>query len=52
MAQALGQALALRLPKNQELLCLDGLTFPPDSYLDIRAPLGPALPTVIKTLSF
>ncbi len=49
MAKALGQALALRLPKA-EILSLDSLSLPEGSYLDVGAPVGPALPVVIKTL--
>ncbi len=50
MAKALGQALALRLPKERELLCIDRVRLPQGSYLDVAAPVGPALPVVVKTL--
>ena len=50
MAKALGQALALRLPRSRPLLCLDRLRLEEGSYLDVGAPVGPALPVVIKTL--
>jgi ethanolamine utilization protein EutA len=50
MAKALGQALALRLSAERELLCLDRLRLEENSYLDVGAPVGPALPVVIKTL--
>ena len=50
MAKALGAALALRLGTKREILCLDRLILPPDSYLDVGSPIGPALPVVIKTL--
>lgn len=50
MAKALGHALALRLPKQAQILCIDRLRLPQDSYLDIGASIGPALPVVIKTL--
>lgn len=50
MAKALGHALALRLPRDAKILCIDGLRLPPDSYLDVGASVGPALPVVIKTL--
>ena len=52
LAKALGHALALRLPENQPILCLDGLHIPSQSYLDIGEPVGPAVPVVIKTLVF
>ena len=50
MAKALGQAMALTLPKNAPCLCIDGLELGEGDYLDIAAPVGPALPVVIKTL--
>ena len=50
MAKALGAALALRLGTKREILCLDRLILPPDSYLDVGSPVGPAFPVVIKTL--
>lgn len=50
MAKALGQALALRLPPDRPILCLDRLQLQEGSYLDVGAPIGPALPVVIKTL--
>lgn len=50
MAKALGQALALRLPPDRPLLCLDRLSPHEGSYLDVAAPIGAALPVVIKTL--
>ncbi|MBR4971411.1 MAG: ethanolamine ammonia-lyase reactivating factor EutA [Oscillospiraceae bacterium] len=50
MAKALGHALALRLPKDAEILCLDRVHLPAHSYLDIAAPVGSALPVVVKTL--
>ena len=52
MAKALGVALQLRLPKDREILCLDGLWIPRDSYLDVGQPVGPAVTAVIKTLAF
>ncbi|MBQ2382603.1 MAG: ethanolamine ammonia-lyase reactivating factor EutA [Oscillospiraceae bacterium] len=52
MAKALGQALALRLPPDRPILCLDRLQLTPHSYLDVAAPIGPALPVIIKTLIF
>ena len=50
MAKALGQALALRLEPQRPILCLDRLRLEEGSYLDVGAPVGPALPVVIKTL--
>ena len=50
MAKALGQALALRMEAERPLLCLDRLKLKPGDYLDVNAPVGPALPVVIKTL--
>lgn len=50
MAKALGHALALRLPKGTACLCIDRIRLTQGSYLDIGAPVGPALPVVIKTL--
>lgn len=52
MAKALGVAMQLRLPENREILCLDGLWIPPDSYLDVGEPVGPAVTAVVKTLAF
>ena len=49
MAKALGQALALRLPQV-EILSIDRIRLAPDSFLDVGAPVGPALPVVVKTL--
>jgi ethanolamine utilization protein EutA len=50
MAKALGQALAVRLPENAEILCIDRVRVGEGSFLDIGAPVGSALPVVIKTL--
>ena len=52
MAKALGHALQLRLPPDRPCLCMDGLALDPGSYLDVGAPIGPALPVVIKSLIF
>lgn len=52
MAKALGQALALRLSPDRPILCLDRIRLTQGSYLDVTAPIGPALPVVIKTLIF
>ena len=50
MAKALGQILALKLPGNREILCIDRVSLGAQTYLDVGAPLGPALPVVVKTL--
>ncbi len=50
MAKALGQALAVRLPNNARILCIDRVKAGPGSYLDIGAPVEGALPVVVKTL--
>ena len=52
MAKALGNALALRLPQDTPILCIDGLSIPEGSYLDIGAPTGPSLTVIVKTLIF
>ncbi len=50
MAKALGQAMALRLNGTAPCLCVDGVRLGEGDYLDVAAPVGPALPVVIKTL--
>lgn len=50
MAKALGQALAARAEGGRGILCLDGVKLRPGTYLDVGAPVGPALPIVVKTL--
>ena len=50
MAKALGQALALRLGRPAEILCIDRVRLEEGCYLDVGAPVGPALPVVVKTL--
>ena len=50
MAKALGQALAVRMPEDAQILCIDRVKVSEGSYLDIGAPVGPALPVVVKTL--
>ncbi len=52
MAKALGQAMSLLLPAGTGCLCLDSLPLADGSYLDVGAPVGPAVPVVIKTLIF
>ena len=52
MAKALGQALALRLPADRGILCIDRVRLPEGSYLDVGHPVGSAMPVVIKTLIF
>ena len=50
LAKALGHALALRLGRERPILCIDRVKLTTDSFLDIGAPVGPALPVVVKTL--
>lgn len=50
MAKALGQALSLRLPPGTPILCMDRVRAQAGAYLDIGAPVGSALPVVVKTL--
>ncbi len=51
LGKALGFALAAIL-KEKPLICLDSLSIPEGSFLDIGAPVGGAFPVVIKTLIF
>ena len=50
MAKALGQAIAVRLPTDAAVLCIDRIRVGEGSYLDIGAPVGGAMPVVVKTL--
>lgn len=50
MAKALGHALALRLPPDRGILCIDRVKLPEGSFLDVGQPVGSALPVVVKTL--
>ena len=50
MAKALGQCLALRMGKTARILCIDRVKLQEESYLDVGAPVGSALPVVVKTL--
>lgn len=50
MAKALGQAMALNLPKGTPCLCMDRVRLKEGDYLDVGTPVGPALPIVVKTL--
>ena len=50
MAKALGQLLALKLGKEAKILCIDRVRLEEGSFLDLGAPVGPALPVVVKTL--
>ena len=49
MAKALGQCIWLA-GGNRGCLCIDRVRLPEGSFLDIGAPVGPALPVVVKTL--
>lgn len=50
MAKALGHALALRSDGERSILCIDRVRLDGECYLDVGAPVGDALPLVIKTL--
>ena len=50
MAKALGHALAVRMPADTEILCIDRIRVGEGSFLDIGAPVGCAMPVVVKTL--
>ena len=50
MAKALGQQIALRLGRQAQILCIDRVRLKVGDYLDVGAPVGPALPVVVKTL--
>ena len=50
IAKALGHALALRLPPDWGILCLDRIRLPEGSFLDVGQPIDSALPVVVKTL--
>ena len=50
MAKALGVQLALRLGPGARILCIDRVRLGEGDYLDVGAPVGPALPVVVKTL--
>lgn len=50
MAKAVGHALCLDLPRERPVLILDRVALSQGDYLDVGAPLGPALPVVVKTL--
>ena len=50
MAKALGQCLALKMGERAKILCIDRVHLEEGSYLDVGAPVGPALPVVVKTL--
>ena len=48
--QKIVAALALLLPVGRPVLCIDNVRLGADSFLDVGAPVGPALPIVVKTL--
>ncbi len=50
MAKALGHALALRVPREQGIMCIDRVRLTQGQYLDVGHPVDSALPVVIKTL--
>ena len=43
-------AMALLLPAEKACLCIDSVKLVDGSFLDVGAPVGPALPVVVKTL--
>lgn len=47
--KALGQKISLQYP-HKPILCLDGLLFEGQSYLDVGSPVGPCYSVVMKTL--
>lgn len=49
MAKALGHSIRLLAPEKP-CLCIDRVKLQNESFLDIGAPVGPALPVVVKTL--
>ena len=50
VARALGQLLALQMGEEAQILCIDRVRLQEGSFLDVGAPIGPALPVVVKTL--
>lgn len=50
MAKALGACLALRLPEDRPILCIDRVYLTEGSYLDVGTPIDGAIPVVVKTL--
>ena len=50
MAKALGQQLSLRAGSDARILCIDRVFLKEGDYLDVGAPVGPAIPVVVKTL--
>ena len=50
MAKALGVQIALALGPDAQVLCIDRVNLRQGDYLDVGAPIGPAIPVVVKTL--
>jgi ethanolamine utilization protein EutA len=50
MAKALGHTLALRLPPEWGILCIDRVKLSEGCFLDVGQPVESALPVVVKTL--
>ena len=50
LAKALGVQLALRLGCEVPILCIDRVRLREGDYLDVAAPVGTAMPVVVKTL--
>ncbi len=54
IGKVLGQSMKIRLPKDQEIICLDGIRADTGDYIDIgkQVGVGDAVPVVVKTLAF
>lgn len=50
IAKALGQAIALEIPRENGCLCIDSVKLEDGSFLDVGAPVAYALPVVVKIL--
>ena len=50
LAKALGVQLALAMGPESQILCIDRVCLREGDYLDVGAPVGPAIPVVVKTL--
>ena len=50
LAKALGVQLALAMGPESQILCIDRVCLREGDFLDVGAPVGPAIPVVVKTL--